>query len=70
MCFPISLSITYLNYILATYILIYGIILFIELLTSPIVKDYSKVINAKEAKKNSKNEEITGEVIDIDEMSK
>lgn len=70
MCFPISLSITYLNYILAIYILIYGIILFIELLTSPIVKDYSKVINVKEAKKNSKNEEITGEVIDIDEMSK
>ena len=63
-------TVTYLIYILATYLLIYGIIILIELLTSPTLKDFSKVIEPKKSKKHSKNEDIEGEVIDIDDYKK
>lgn len=67
---PAINTITFITYILGIYLISYGIILFIELITSPTIRDYSKPFTPKKAKDGSKNEEVTVEIIDNDKLEK
>lgn len=67
---PIVKTVSFITYVLAIYLICYGVILFIELVTNPTIRDYSKPFTPKKAKENSSNEQVIGEVIDNNTLKK
>ena len=67
---PIVKTVSFITYVLAIYLICYGVILFIELVTNPTIRDYSKPFTPKKAKENSSNEQVVGEVIDNNTLKK
>lgn len=48
---PIVKTVSFITYVLAIYLICYGVILFIELVTNPTIRDYSKPFLLKKRKK-------------------